>query len=254
MQISAYLLDMNRQQFPRHNDPKTGTTVFEVEKDKEGFVEVHILPPPVKEKTFYGAEVCVDGKPVKNLLVESGQLRRFVVGAPGGNGMVSMKFCTQHSGDAPVVASTHAKEDDGLPQYGGRITVAVWRVDVTDPIHLPRTNVLRTDWTPQVKLDVCDKKTDGMHVESGSTPLQSNPSARAIKRWHQPKICEFVVSYASEFVLVVNKVKLIKDEPRRTDTDRRAGGIVAERKRRRMVEDLQRAGSRPDCSIDLESM
>ena len=235
--LQVNILGTNGAPFSEHRDPKTSETVFEVEDESEGFIRVKFAPPPALRAagTFCGGTVHVDGQLLRKLLVDPHRhgSSNFDIGVPGPqNTMVAMKFCTNDSGSASVEGSTHSTRGEGLPSYGGIVTVKIHEVQVRSLVGPRGTYAFKP------RADVgSEKKSDGMHVEAGTSEVPNHPSNLSICNWG-PDICKAQVFYASDFQLTVAQVKKSGVEMPRKETW--ALGPKVEARRKRKAEEMEK--------------
>ena len=138
-------------------------------------------------------------------------------------------------GSASVQGSTRSTRDEGLPQYGGMIVVRFRKVNVRSKQGRNGSYVFK----PRVEVCGSEKKTDGMHVETGTSNVSDHPSNLSICEWKEP-ICEVAVFYASDFQLTVAKVKKSGVEMPSADTWRLGPKTAERRERKRRKQEMEK--------------
>lgn len=250
--LTVKILGTNDARFPEHLDPQTGETVFEVEDESEGFIQVKFSPPPALRAagTFCGGTVHVDGQLIRKILIDprTNGSSIYSIGVPGPQGtMLALKFCTKDSGRACVEGSTHSTRGQGLPSFGGIVTVEIHEVQVRSAAG-PRGTYA---FEPRAEVSGSEKKSDGMHVEAGSSHVPSHSSNLSICKWG-PEICKAQAFYASDFQLTVAQVKKSGVEmPRKEGEPGTVGPKVAERRKRKMEEMEKNKGKDKRNPIEL---
>ena len=113
------------------------------------------------------------------------------------------------------------------------VTVNFYQVEVRSSVG-PRGTYA---FTPRAEVSGSEKKSDGMHVEAGTSRVTDHPSNLSICKWG-PEICKAQVFYASDFQLTVAQVKKSGVEMPRKETWVLGPKVAARRKRK--AEDMEK--------------